>query len=54
MLLHPIPPTVPLKWRIQISSGLVKRSLGIVVGLDSLTVFVDRAVSLAGDVKNLA
>src|SRR5216684_783208 len=39
---------------LQIPARLIQRSLGVVVGLDSLPVFVGGPLPLAGDIENLA
>ncbi len=43
----------PLVRLLQILARFVDRSLGVVVGLHRLPVFVDRPVALAGDIKDL-
>src|ERR1700733_5204754 len=44
----------PLVSFLQIFSGFLEGAEGIVVGLQSLTIFVDGPFALAGDVENLA
>ena len=39
---------------LQVQAGLVERSLRIIVGLDSLTIFVHCPIALAGDVEDFA
>src|SRR6266850_4898698 len=44
----------PLIRRFEILAGLFESALGIVVGLNGLAVFIDRALALAGHIEDLA
>ena len=39
---------------LQIFAGFLKRAEGVVIGLESLAVFIDGALALPGDVEDLA